>query len=404
MHKATPVDRKVMRELNQNSLLNLIRIHAPVSRTQLVALSGLSAGTVVGITTALIEQGFVIEQGVAASSLGRKAGLLQLNPEGKYVLGVGLMEEDEIVIVLLNLLGEIVYSNCTHINLRENSEAALLQIAHTIESLLQSNGIERQKILGLGCGVPGYVDTTTGYCITNGLHNWHHVAIREPLERALQMPVFIDNIVNCLAHYEHLYGKRQFYQHFLVVTLGRGVGLAMIIRGQVYQGARGGGAEFGHIPCIADGGRQCECGNFGCLEAYLSDRGLLASYHELCQQHPNDPALRPGLSLAEIHELAVQGHPALRQLFDEAGQLLGRGLATLINLLNPECILLTGDHVHPDHLLFASLQSTIKEFTFSELAQQVQIVIEPETGDCWAQGAASLVLHYFFKAPVQPGI
>ncbi|GHO60079.1 ROK family protein [Ktedonobacter robiniae] len=398
MNTVAPVDRKVMREVNQNTLLNLVRMHAPISRTQLVTLSGLSVGTVVGITTELMGQQLVIERGVAASSLGRKAGLLQIDPHGRYVLGVALMEADEIVVVLLNLLGEIIYSCSKHV-----SELALSAIMQAVEETLSKNGIEREKVLGLGCGLPGFVDMQTGYSIKNGIHNWHHLAIHEPLERALHLPVFIDNVVNCLAHYEHLYGKRQSYQHLLVVTLGRGVGLAMVIRGQVYRGARGSGAEFGHTLCIP-GGRRCECGNYGCLEAYLSDHGLLTSYHELRQQYPGDPSLPAGLSLTEIHERAVQGHPALRQLFREAGQLLGRGLANLINLLNPEYILLTGAYVAPDHLLFASLQDTINEHTFSELAQQVQIVIEPETGDRWAQGAGSLVLHHFFKAPLQSGV
>src|SRR5581483_6101682 len=260
---ASPVDRKLMRAMNQNTLLNLIRLHAPISRTQLMALSGLSSGTVVTITAQLLEQELIVEQGVA---------------------------EETIAMVLLNLLGEVVASESWTAPLRYQGAAAVQALADGVTGFLSHSGIARDKVLGLGCGFSGYVAAQTGHIVDDWIHQWHDLAIGSLLSEKLQIPVYIDNIMNCLGSYERLFGPGKQYHDFLTVTLGRGIGLAMIVNGEIYRGARGGGGEFGHIPAIA-GGRLCECGKRGCLEAYVSDQGLLASYHELCQTHPNDPAV-----------------------------------------------------------------------------------------------------------------
>src|SRR5690242_10905009 len=142
---ASPVDRKLMRAMNQNTLLNLIRLHAPISRTQLMALSGLSSGTVVSITTQLLEQALIVEQGVAESTIGRKAGLLELHPEGRYVIGLSLIEEETIAVVLLNLLGEIVVSESWTAPLRHQGAAAVQALADGVAGFLSRSGIASDK-------------------------------------------------------------------------------------------------------------------------------------------------------------------------------------------------------------------------------------------------------------------
>jgi predicted NBD/HSP70 family sugar kinase len=388
-----------MRGMNQSTLLNLIRTQAPISRTQLVALSGLSTGTVVSITSELLKHQFIIEQGVAASSLGRKAGLLRVHAKGGYVLGLSLVENDEIVVVLLNLLGEIVRSAYWHAPLRDPKSAVQI-IAGKVEEFLQDCAVPHDKILGLGCGFPGNVNTQTGSSVDNWIHNWHDLAISTPLSQALHMPVYIDNVVNCLGSYEKLFGCGKQYHDFLVITLGRGVGMAMLLNDDLYRGARGWGGEFGHIPCVPNG-RQCECGKQGCLEAYVADHSLLDIYHELCQAHPNDPQLPINLSLNEIRVAAQQGNVLLRALLMQAGQHLGTALASMVNVFNPECIILTGIHVHADDLLFVSMREAMHEHIFSRLGDDLPVLIEPVTNDRWAQGAGALVLRHFFLSPAQ---
>ncbi|GHO88398.1 ROK family protein [Dictyobacter formicarum] len=403
MGKVVSVDRNLMRSMNQSTLLNLIRTHAPVSRTQLVQLSGLSTGTVVSIATDLLKQEFIMEQGVADSNLGRKAGLLRVHPSGAYVLGLSLVENDEIAVVLLNLLGEIVQSSCWQAQLHDSAVNVVQVITEKVEAFLKECQVPREKILGLGCGFPGNVNAQTGSSVDNWIHNWHDLAISSPLSQALQMPVYLDNVVNCLGSYEKLFGHGKPYRDFLVITLGRGVGMAMILNDDLYRGSRGWGGEFGHIPCVP-GGRRCECGNLGCLEAYVADHGIIASYRELCQTLPDDARLPANLSLDEIRTAAREGNELLGNLLIQAGQHLGTALASMVNVFNPECIILTGAHVHPNDVLFASMRVTMHRHIFSRLGDDLPLVITPVTNTRWAQGAGTLVLRHFFLSPAQVNV
>lgn len=398
-HSSAAIDRKLMRAMNQNTLLNLIRVYAPISRTRLTTLSGLSSATVVTLTAQLLELGLVVEQGVAESSVGRKAGLLELCPEARYVLGLSLVEEETVAVGIFNLVGEVVYSESWTMALRRQKQAPVQALVEGVESFLDRCGIAREKILGLGCGLPGYIAAQSGRIVDDWIHQWHDLPIGTLLSQQLQMPVYIDNIINCLGSYELLFGLGKQYRDFLVVTLGRGVGLAMIINGEIYRGAHGGGGEFGHIPSIP-GGRLCECGNRGCLEAYVSDQGLLASYYEFCQTQTNHPALPRDLTPLQLHTVAQEESSPFRQIFVYAGHLLGCGLATLVNLLNPECIILTGPNVSDNTVFFSAMRDTLRKHTFSVLGDQLQLIIGSVAETSWAQGAGSLVLRHFFSTPL----
>ncbi len=392
------MNRKVMREVNQNTVLNLVRLHAPVSRTQLVALSGLSVGTIVGITSELLKHELVIEEGIASSHIGRKAGLLKLHPRGGYVIGLSLVEEDTIAAVLLNLRGEVIFSKSWQMPLRDCGSEVVPRIAQGAQAFISDCAVPREKILGIGCGLPGYVNADTGYSIDNAIHHWHYLSIAEPLSQLLGLPAYVDNIMNSLGSYEKLYGRGKQYRHFLVVTLGRGVGMAMILHGELYRGAFGGGGEFGHIICVPDG-RLCECGKYGCLEAYLANRGLIQSYQELRQGDVGDAL--DVLTLADLALLAREGDTKAQQIFTQAGRFLGRHLATLVNLFNPECIILTGVDMQSHELMFDEMRSTLASSTFSSLGEPLSLVIEPVKDIRWAQGAGCLVLQRFFGSPLE---
>ncbi len=175
-YTAQPMGRKMMREMNQNMLLNLIRAHAPISRTQLKKISGLSLATIVGMTTALIEQQLVVEVGVARSTGGRKAGLLEIYPEGGYVIGVDLREY-QIVGAVLNLHGSIIYQEMRPVFLRDNAGQAVDLIVKAVEAFIVHSQVPRNKVLGLGCGVSGIVNTQEGISVESWILNWHCVEL-----------------------------------------------------------------------------------------------------------------------------------------------------------------------------------------------------------------------------------
>ncbi|GHO47898.1 ROK family protein [Ktedonospora formicarum] len=391
-----PIGRHKAREINQNTFLNLIRIHAPISRTQLQKLTGLSQGTTVGLITRLIEQQLVVETGMAASTGGRKAGLLALDPEGGYAVGLSLMEH-RVIAALLNLQGEVRQLSHLPLQLRDRGEEAIPLLASCVEDFIQRCAVPRQKIIGLGCGISGPVNTHTGEAIDSWFLNWHSISIRDPLIERLHMPVFVDNAVNCLACYEKLYGRGQRWRDFLIVTLGRGLGLATVVNNALYRGAQGIGAELGHIPISANG-RLCECGNRGCLEAYIADNGITETYREMggeLKHLARDQV--DEFMIDELYTRARHGDEAAIQTFRQTGFYLGMGLATLVNLYNPTQIMIYGGEGHRVEMMQETILATLKEHTFSLLGRELSLIIEANTTmNNWARGAGSLVLQDFF--------
>ena len=401
--QAVPMDRNLMREINQNNLINLIRLNAPVSRKKLKECSGLSWGTIVGITNILLEQQLIVETGVAESTGGRKPGLLELAPDGGYAIGISL-KEYEIAGVILNLNGITVYDEVWHVPLRGNASQAVELIASSVEAFIERSQIPRCKIVGLGCGISGPVNTQAGISVDSWILNWHNVSLTKPLAERLNMPVFIDNAVNCLTCYEKMYGCGQRFQSFLLITLGRGVGLGCVLHDEIFRGANGLGAEFGHIPlAFQQHQRICECGNPGCLEEYVGDRGIIQTYRELSTRSLVIDPENPEQTIKELVLRAEQGDEAAIQTFYQVGQVLGTSLATLVNLFNPQGLLLyCGEVVNRASLLFEPLKTSLFRHIFSNLGDDLDILVEASSDmQNWARGAGCLVWQDFFALPAK---
>ncbi|HLI88489.1 MAG TPA: ROK family protein [Ktedonobacteraceae bacterium] len=401
-HQLPPADRFLIRGINQSNLLNLIRMHAPISRPQLAALSGLSPVTVMKITGHLLDRHLIVEREYAESTGGRRAGLLEINPEGGYVIGL-IPQPDSLTAVMLNLSSDLICSQRWRLALRENASQAIELIAQCVEELLAESGILRDKVIGVGFGMSGLIDAERGCCVDSWVMRWKNVEISRPLEERIGFPVFVDNDANCLAIYEKLFGQGQPYRHFLVVAIGRGVGLGIIINSDLYRGAFGGAGEFGHTVVITEG-RRCDCGNLGCLETYVSESGIVRNYQEYMRAttyhlgNGLEPAA-PAATLFEIGERARNGDETARAAIQRAGSLLGVSLANLINIFNPECVVLSSPDstILTGELLLGAMQQEIGRHLFSQMGRDLRFFTVEQPGyESWARGAGSLVLRHFF--------
>ncbi|MDB5082662.1 MAG: hypothetical protein JWP00_4586 [Chloroflexi bacterium] len=400
--KTGPANRQLIRDINLNSLLNLIKTEGPVARTRLAELSGLSLATISYITSDLLDRNLLLESGAAESTGGRKPVLLEIRPEGGFAIGLKLTEFS-VVAVILNLNGEVVYSERFSLELREQGQAAIALLGEQVQAFILRSGLAHQKMIGLGCGMPGVISSEDGTCIDSPILGWRDVAISAPLGALLKMPVYVDNDVNSLAIYEKLFGQGQPFNHFLTITLGRGVGLGLVINGDVYRGGLGGAGEFGHTTVVIDG-RRCECGNLGCLEAYASDRGIVQTYYEKnALEAPASLLKEPEKEALRLLEKARSGDQTALEAFKLAGTLLGISLANLVNLLNPQLVLLSGSGAVAGSILFDPMHEALKAHTFSRLADQMRMTTETAGDESWARGAASLVLRQFFLSPVNNG-
>ncbi|MEZ4517366.1 MAG: ROK family protein [Chloroflexota bacterium] len=269
-------------------------------------------------------------------------------------------------------------------------------VVTVVDSLLAQAGIKRDHLLGVGVGVAGAVDPARGILRNNPFLAWRDLPLAELLEERLGVPVAIDNDVNTLTNNELWFGRGQGVSNFLVVTVGRGVGLGIVLNGQIYVGSQGGAGELGHT-VIDPHGPLCECGKQGCLETYVSDPALWRMAQE---------AQARGELSATIHTpedllaAADAGDPAAQAIYAHAGDLLGTAVANLINILNPQLILVSGEGVRVGNHLFTPMRAAVGRCVMPGLAGDTIIEIDPWEDNGWARGAASLLLRRLFESPL----
>ncbi|HLB49274.1 MAG TPA: ROK family transcriptional regulator [Anaerolineales bacterium] len=387
-------NRDFSRALNRSTVLTMIKTHGPIARAEVARRTGLSAATVTAITAELIAEDLVFEKATGDSRGGRRPILLALNPRGGYVVGLKLTEKEAIG-ALTDLEATVIAKRNRPLAGR-TPEKAVETLADTIEALVADSGIRKKQLLGVGVGLAGIVDADRGLLRQSPYFGWRDVPLRDMLKARVRVPVHIDNDVNTLTLTEKWFGAGQRVDHFLTITVGRGVGLGIVVNGQFYRGAIGGAGEFGHTVMDPDG-PACDCGKRGCLEAYVGDPGLLRMASESVAR---GAIPGPVDSTDALLALAQNGNTAAQGVFARAGDVLGRGIANLINIFNPQCILISGEGAQAGDLLFGPMRESVARHVMPGLAGSTEIQIDPWGDDAWARGAASLVLRELFESPM----
>jgi predicted NBD/HSP70 family sugar kinase len=371
-------------DLGQTAVLALLGRSGPLSRAQLARRLGVSSATVTNVTRRLLAQGLIRELDSVPSDGGRPARRIGLAADAGHAVGVKVTA-DRVTGVMVGLDGEIADSFAFDYAAREPD--AVGRLVDGLKPYVSES--KPRQILGIGVGLPGYVDLADGGAIDSPMLGWVGVRLGEALETALGLPVLADNDVNTVAVAERLYGRGQDVPSFLIVTIGRGVGLGVVIDGRLYRGASGGAGEFGHWP-LSDDGPQCECGNRGCLEAYIGENGLLAAARSVS-------LLPDGTACDELAMLADQGEKRAQAVFSEAGALLGRNIAGLVNVFNPGLVLIAGEGTRAWRHWQTGFQPALRAHLFG-LMQRVSVVVDSLDDRGWARGAAALVLAAPFAA------
>jgi predicted NBD/HSP70 family sugar kinase len=340
------------------------------------------------VTKALIAQGLVRVVDQAPSRGGRPALLLGLVPSAAHAVGVKIAA-DHLVGVRVDLDANVLE------RFEEPFDAAsadaIERLCRLVRPRLSASGDHagpEPVLLGIGLGVPGVVNTRTGAVDAPTL-GWRQTALGDRVERELELPVLVDNDVNTLAIAERLYGLGRDAETFLTVTIGRGVGLGIVVGGDLYRGAHGGAGEFGHVPVVADG-PPCPCGKHGCLEALVGDPALVA-------QARAEAVLRPGEGIDELRSLAAQGDARAQTIYARAGGVLGRAVGGLLNVFAPELVIISGEGAQAWPQLSATFDQALRGAVFSRL-HDVDIAVDPWDDAKWARGAAALVLRAAFVA------
>lgn len=380
--------RSLLRDINVSLLIELVRQAGSISRADLARQSQLSAPTVSAIIDQLMKRGIVVETTTAPSSGGRPPVLLTVDPKAGYVVGIKL-RGDGLTTVVCDLDAQVVASAEHYVPLVGDPVAAIVAIEQETRRVIRDAAVSPSKVLGVGIGLSGVIETSGGICKFSHLLQWHDVELAEPLRQRLGLPVWVENDVNTLAVAEKWAGDALTASDFVTLSVGRGIGLGIVVNRSLYRGAHGASGEFGHM-IVEPGGPRCECGRFGCLEAMVGEGALRRRIGE-----------RKGYDVSrdELQLLVEMGDSSALEVVDSAGRKLGMAVANVVTLLNPELLIICGEGTSLGAPFIDPIVTAVREQTFADLGLDLDIKVQSWGDEAWAVGAATLVLRESFNLP-----
>jgi glucokinase-like ROK family protein len=384
-------------------LLALLR-YEHASRVDLAKMTGLSNTTITNLITELLEQGIVVEEGTTQlrrrPGAGRPRMALRLVPDARYALGVhigvGLIR-----VAITDLRANVLaVQSFTH-PLDKSANEVLNRIVDQTHLLLDQTGVENDRIIGIGVGASGLVDPEIGVNVMAPNLGWNDVPIQAVLADRLELPATVDNNVRAMALGEALFGSAQNVRVLAFVYARQGVGAGFVVDGQLFRGTVAGAGEIGHTTITLEGGQLCRCGNRGCLEPLVSEPSIIAEAKKLAR-HFDHGMLATHLgstdepSIEQVFAAARNGDAATQTMLKERARYMGIALANLVNVLNPELILLGGIFYQGRDLLLPTVEETMRQRSFGNLGQQIKLQPTSFGQQAGVVGAAALALTNFF--------
>jgi predicted NBD/HSP70 family sugar kinase len=346
----------------------------------------------------LIEEGWVTETGFAASTGGRRAVMYSLKPDVLYVVSVAM---DQLItrIAILNMQNkQVAATELFELPLLKNPQA-LDTLTEKIDEVITRSGISKNSIAGVGIGMPGFVDSAKGTNYT--FLEPEHGTLTQYISSKIKLPVYIDNDSRLIALAELMFGAARTKKNAMVINVGWGVGLGMILNGDLFRGHNGFAGEFSHIPLFLNN-KLCSCGKSGCLETETSllvviekankglKEGKISLLKELSVEHAEQ-------AFQDIIKAAGKGDKFAVEILSESGYNIGRGVAILIHLLNPELVILSGRGSSAGKIWQAPIQQALNEHCIPRLASNTEIEISSLGYQAEVTGAAALVMENFEK-------
>ncbi len=389
MPRARTTTVRDLRRSNRSRALWQVFLNGPLTRHEVGTLAGLSPATVSNLVAALLAEGVVLEVGLEDSNGGRPRGLLQVNPRFGSVIGVDVGETAFLVELFdfgLNVCAR--HTSVTDMTVLD-PEDAVSHIAQGIESVIAQSGVHARAVLGIGVAVPGLVEHRDDAVVHGQSVGWDAVPLEAMLRARISLPVLVDNGAKTLGQAERWFGAARSTDNAVIVLLGIGVGTCIISNGEMYRGATSSAGEWGHTT-VCVGGRTCRCGAKGCLEAYVGAGAIAARYEQLKHRRVPAGTAHPEGRVAAMIDARQHDRVAARVL-DETVTYLGAGIANLVNLFNPERVVVGG---WLGHALSGELLPGIREAAGRQALRlpfsRVEIVRAELGRDAVALGGATL--------------
>jgi predicted NBD/HSP70 family sugar kinase len=386
---------ETVRDINSRIMLNLVRKHQPVSRADLMRFSGLQRSTVSAIAERLIAERWLKEGAVGNLPRGRKPTFLHLNAERCGIIGVDIQPAKTTLAIA---------SMDAHFLAQESMPTAkdpsefIARLGRRIIDLMRAH--TKNSYEGIGISLPGRVDASSEQIIFAPTLGWSNFDLKTPLERAIGLPVKLDNAANACALAELWSGRHtDGVGNLLAVTVSDGIGVGMIMNGQLVRGSTGMAGEFGHVSQIPNG-PKCRCGNRGCWEALASNSAAVRYYAESISVHKGEIGSKSDMAtvpFVDILHLVEQGNAKAFKALNKMAHHLGAGIAMLVAGLAPDVVVVVGEVTHAWDIVKPIVDEAVKRRSFTHPVARIlpaDLETQPRL-----RGAITLVLQKHFSAP-----
>ncbi|MCC9306566.1 ROK family transcriptional regulator [Kitasatospora sp. RB6PN24] len=370
----------------ETTILALLLAEGPLSRVELARRTGLSSTAVTKAARPLIEDGYLHELPPerTAPGAGRPVNPLAVTPDREFFVGVKI-SADALYGTVCDLRARMRTTAHRRLDQRDPASVCAL-IAEMVDELLNAKPEFRQRSRHLGIAVSGDVDRRRGRVRYSVLPGWQDVPLGETVAEATGLAVSIENDVKALTVTEHWFGEGIGTEYFALVTIGAGIGSGLVVNGELVAGAYGVAGELGHI-CVDPAGPRCHCGAVGCVEAIASTDAVRDGVRSAVGD--------PDLDFDGAVRLARDGNPVAQRAFVRAGRAIGTGIATLVNLLGPERVVVTGEGLDTYDLFGTHIKEAYTAHGF-KAAAKCPLTLRPLPWEEWARGGAVTAIQALF--------
>ncbi|WP_330333249.1 ROK family transcriptional regulator [Streptomyces sp. NBC_00536] len=376
----TPGSQSSLHRANLERVVRAVRLAGSLTQAEIARTTGLSAATVSNIVRELKDGGTV--EVTPTSAGGRRARSVSLSGDAGIVIGVDF-GHTHLRVAVGNLAHQVLAEEAEPLDVDASWVDGFDRAEALVSSLIESIEVSRDKVIGVGLGVPGPIDGESGNLgSTSILPGWAGINPRRELSQRLGVPVYVDNDANLGALGELVWGSGRGVKDLAYIKVASGVGAGLVINGQIYRGPGGTAGEIGHIT-LDESGPVCRCGNRGCLETFAAARYVL-------------PLLQgshgPELTMERVVELARGGDPGCRRVITDVGRHVGSAVASLCNLLNPSRVVLGGSLADAGELVLAPIRESVGRYAIPSAARQLSVLTGSLGGRAEVLGALALVL------------
>jgi len=385
---------------NKKYILRTIYNEEGISRNELAAKSGLSLITVSKFVSELISDGIVEEYGTLESTGGRRSSMLRVNPNCAYIIGIDIgAHSTKIGVVQIN--GELVEKELVESNNMPAQGISLEELCAKIENIIEKYGFDR--LLGIGVGISGMVDPDGGKVIfCPNISGWDGVNVCEILKKRFSVPVFLDTSFRCMALAEQWFGIGKGIKNQIFISIGYSIGAGIIIDSKIFRGNGGFSGELGHVQ-VEESGVRCTCGNYGCLELYATLPVIFGRIANNLAEFKGYSPLKNIMDNSgyfdknDLIQALQDGDKIVYEDLMYVGKLIGIAIANMINIINPELVVLGGGVIEIFPIITNKVKETIRERALIPVQQNLTVKNSSLGWDGPLKGCSVLLISKFLE-------